>query len=186
MKRLVTLGAACAGAVTIAACGSSSGGGSAGTAAAPASQPCSHATVAVRQLSGVGRVLVNDSGDALYTPNLEASGKILCATGCTSFWKPLTVSGAKPTTPAGVGTLGVINRPDGGRQVTINGKPLYTFSQDSPGKATGNGFADQFGGHHFMWHLVTARGTTVSSGSAKSTGSAPASGGGGGGYSAGY
>jgi hypothetical protein len=53
----------------------------------------------------------------------------------------------------------VITRPDGGRQVTIDGKPLYTFSEDSPGKATGNGFTDDFGGHHFTWNVIRAGGT---------------------------
>jgi hypothetical protein len=47
-------------------------------------------------------------------------------------------------------------------QVTINGRPLYTFAEDSPGQVTGNGFKAQFGGHHFTWNVVRAIGTTLS------------------------
>jgi predicted lipoprotein with Yx(FWY)xxD motif len=123
----------------------------------------------------VGSVLVDQSGKALYTPNQEASGKIVCDGSCTAFWKPLQAGGGKPT---GAGKLGVIKRPDGTMQVTSNGKPLYTFSEDSPGKATGNGFSDDFGGHHFIWHVVTSGGKASSGAQAPK----PASGGGYGGY----
>jgi predicted lipoprotein with Yx(FWY)xxD motif len=122
----------------------------------------------------VGKVLVDQSGKALYTSDLEAGGKIVCDGSCNAFWKPLEAGGGKPN---GAGKLGVIKRPDGTMQVTSNGKPLYTFSEDSPGKATGNGFMDDFGGHHFTWHVVSSSGTTGSPTQPK-----PASGGGYGGY----
>ena len=67
----------------------------------------------------------------------------------------------------------MITRPDGSKQITDNRKPLYTFSEDSPGKATGDGFTDDFGGHHFTWNVVRAGGTTrraAGSGSGASTG----------------
>jgi hypothetical protein len=72
-----------------------------------------------------------------------------------AFWKPLEPDTSTPTAAPGAGTLGVIKRPDGTMQVTDNHKPLYTFSEDSPGKATGNGSTDEFGGHHFTWHVIT-------------------------------
>jgi predicted lipoprotein with Yx(FWY)xxD motif len=123
-------------------------------------------------------VLVNQSGKALYTSNVEASGQIVCSGGCTAFWKPVTANTGKPPSGTGTGKLGVIKRPDGTMQVTSNGKPLYTFSEDSPGKATGNGFSDDFGGHHFIWHVVTSGGKASSGAQAPK----PASGGGYGGY----
>ena len=93
-------------------------------------------------------------------------------------WKPLTLSAGKPSASIVAGKLGVITRPDGSTQVTANGKPLYTFSQDSPGKATGNGFTDDFAGHHFTWNVVRAGGTTASGGGSGSGGSTPGSTGG--------
>jgi predicted lipoprotein with Yx(FWY)xxD motif len=162
VRQLMAAGSAVFAVLAIAACG---GGGKKTT---------SSDTVSVRQLSGVGSVLVDQSGKALYTSDQEAGGKIVCDGSCNAFWKPLEASGGKPN---GAGKLGVIKRPDGTMQVTANGKPLYTFSEDPPGKATGNGFSDDFGGRHFTWHVVSSGGKTSSGGQSK-----PPSGGGYGGY----
>jgi len=171
MKRLMTLGIALPAALAIAACG---GGGSSGASTAAGSDAGSN-TVSVQQLPDVGSVLVDHAGKALYSSDLEASGKIVCDNACNAFWKPLTTSASKPTASAGAGKLGEITRPDGSTQVTDNGKPLYTFSEDSPGKATGNGFTDDFGGHHFTWNVVHAGGTTTSGAGSVSSGSPPGS-----------
>jgi predicted lipoprotein with Yx(FWY)xxD motif len=171
MHRLITLGTAIATVVGVAACG----GGSSGNASTGAASQTGSTTLSVRQLSGVGSVLVDNSGKPLYSSNLEASGKIVCDdSACNAFWKPLTLASGKPSASASTGKLGVITRPDGSRQVTVAGKPLYTFSEDSPGKATGNGFTDEFDGHHFIWNVVLAGGTTAS-GSGSSSGSTPSS-----------
>ena len=157
MKRLITLGTAIIAAVALAACGGSGGG-----AATAAGSNTNSTTVSVRQLPRVGSVLVDHTGKALYTSNVEAGGKIACEGACNAFWKPLTPGAGNPTATANVGKLGVITRPDGSRQVTDNGRPLYTFSEDSPGNATGNGFTDDFDGHHFTWKIALAGGTTAS------------------------
>ena len=162
MRQLMAIGAAAFAVLAIAACG---GGGGSKTSGAD--------TVSVRQLSGLGSVLVDPSGKALYTSDQEASGKIVCDGSCNAFWKPLEASGGKPN---GAGKLGEIKRPDGTMQVTSNGKPLYTFSEDSPGKVTGNGFSDDFAGHHFTWHVVTSGGAN------KPAAQSGGGGGGGGGY----
>ena len=52
--------------------------------------------------------------------------------------------------------VGFVRRPDGKRQVTWNGKPLYTFVEDGgPGKVSGNGASDHFDGKSFTWHVAT-------------------------------
>jgi predicted lipoprotein with Yx(FWY)xxD motif len=153
-------------AIVLTACGGAATNGTSGSGSPITT------TLAVQQLSGVGSVLVDGSGNALYTPDQEANGTILCTGACNAFWKPLTISTGAPSGPAGAGQLGVITRPDGSTQVTDNGKPLYTFSQDSPGNATGDGFADDFDGHHFMWHVVRSSGNTGgSAGSGTTNGS---------------
>jgi predicted lipoprotein with Yx(FWY)xxD motif len=163
MKGFLVSGAAVAAAVTLGACGSSGGDSSAGSSSQPAA-PDSAMAVSVKAVNGVGRVLVDPSGKALYASDEEAAGKVLCTGACTSFWKPLAASGAKPTAPSGTAELGVIKRPDGSRQVTEDGKPLYTFSEDSAGTVKGNDFSDDFGGRHFTWHAVLAGGAKSSSG----------------------
>jgi predicted lipoprotein with Yx(FWY)xxD motif len=158
MRRLIAPGLALAASLALAACGGGGGGGGTSSAGAAAAST----TVSIRQLSGVGSVLVDSAGKAVYTSDVEAGGKIVCDGACKAFWKPVTTDSAKPTAPAEAGKLGVLKRPDGDMQVTANGQPLYTFAEDSPGKVTGDGFTDDFSGHHFTWHVVNSGGNAAS------------------------
>lgn len=165
MHRLLLTCAAVAATLTLAACGGNSTGS--GTPAAAKSD-----TVGIQNVNGVGRVLVDSMGMALYTPNQEAHGKIVCVASCTSEWQPVNPGKGKPTAAAGAGNVGVVKRPDGARQVTLKGMPLYTFVQDSPGQITGDGFQDKFGGTPFTWHVVLAGGSKgTGTGGASSSGS---------------
>jgi predicted lipoprotein with Yx(FWY)xxD motif len=179
----MAVGTAVAMAAVVAGCGSSSGGSSS-TSGTGSGGSAATQTVMVKNVSGVGSVLVDGTGAALYTPAQEAGGKVLCSGTCTSIWKPLAPGSGTPTAAQGVGKLAVVTRPDGSRQVTVDGKPLYTFAQDTPGKVTGNGATDTFGSRHFTWHAVLASGKAASSsgGSTGSGSSAPS----GPGYSDGY
>jgi predicted lipoprotein with Yx(FWY)xxD motif len=159
MRRLLVTMATAGAAVILAACGSSgSNGSSNGSSTAAAGG--SAVTVAAKQVDGVGKVLVDSSGKTLYSPDEEANGMILCTDTCTSFWVPLAANGT-PTAGDGVAQLGVVDRPDGAKQVTAGGKPLYTFTQDSAGEVNGNGFSDDFGNQHFTWHAVLADGSVA-------------------------
>jgi predicted lipoprotein with Yx(FWY)xxD motif len=112
------------------------------------------ATVSVKHLAGVGTVLVDTRGRALYKNDEEHGSNVLCTGACLSFWKPLIVA-ATPTASSSLsGKLAVVKRANGRRQVTYNAKPLYTFTLDKPGKVTGDGFKDAFGRHKFTWHVV--------------------------------
>jgi predicted lipoprotein with Yx(FWY)xxD motif len=168
VKRLLIPGAALAASLVLAACG---GGGDDSSGSATASG--GGTTVAIKSIDGVGDVLVDSSGKALYASDVEADGKVRCTGACTSFWKPLTLDSAKPTAADGVGRIGVATRPDGDKQVTVDGKLLYTFSEDQPGKVEGNGFTDDFDGRHFKWNAVLAGGDTAGSSGGGSTESSP-------------
>jgi len=165
MNRLLIAGAALVGAVALAACGggTSSSSSSAGAAAAGTT------TVAAEQIGNSGAVLVDSSGKALYAADQESSGKVLCTGGCNSFWEPLTVGSGAPTGSSITGKLGVVQRPDGARQVTYNGELLYTFAEDGAGQVTGDGFADAFGGQHFTWHVVHVNSSQNSTGATTSS-----------------
>jgi predicted lipoprotein with Yx(FWY)xxD motif len=99
-------------------------------------------------------VLVDSQGAALYTSEEEASGEVLCTRACAEIWLPLTAS--KPTAASDVtGQLGVVERPDGKRQVTYDGAPVYRFADDGgPGDVTGDGLSDSFEGQRFTWHVI--------------------------------
>ncbi len=129
------------------------------------------ATVSVAEVDGVGSVLVDRAGAALYTADEEADGKIRCVDECLGFWLPLEASGAPTGSDDVTGELGTVERPDGAMQVTYDGKPLYRFSDDTePGKVTGDGLSDTFGGASFTWHAVTTDGGSEPSGGGRSYG----------------
>lgn len=122
-------------------------------------------------VDAVGDVLVDSRAVALYSADQEAGGKILCTSSCTAIWLPLTLPAgtAGPTAADGLmHKVGVVERPDGGRQVTFAGKPVYRFAEDGkPGEVSGSGVSDRFDGKEFTWHVVApagASGTRTGSG----------------------
>jgi predicted lipoprotein with Yx(FWY)xxD motif len=142
-------------ALVLAACG---GGDDTGNAQANAAD----ATVSVASIGG-DDVLVDSKGAALYTSDQEKEGAVRCTGGCASIWLPLAAPGSgQPTAATDVaGKLGVVKRPDGKRQVTLDGRPLYRFAQDGgPGKVSGDGASDSFGGKRFTWHVERSGGTS--------------------------
>jgi predicted lipoprotein with Yx(FWY)xxD motif len=153
MKKLLFSAALGALALAATACGGASGGAASGS-----TNPGPATMVSVHHVDGVGNVLIDSKGMALYSPQQEAGGKVMCTGSCMSTWVPLTLSGsAKPTGSSDVASmLGTVDRPDGTVQITYRGKPLYTFAEDtSPGSVTGNGFQDQFGGRQFTWEVAS-------------------------------
>ncbi|MBV8949357.1 MAG: hypothetical protein JOZ99_00660 [Actinobacteria bacterium] len=155
MKRLFAVAAGLsAAALLLAACGAGGygNGGSSKRSSAPLD---TGSTVTTKRIAG-RTVLVAADGRALYTPEQEAGGMIRCTGACLQIWEPLTPQAAQPTGAVGSGTLGVLARPDGTRQVTFNGNPVYRFVYDRTGTVNGDGFRDAFGGQQFTWHVVTA------------------------------
>lgn len=127
-------------------------------------------TVQVTTVAGKSDVLTDSTGHTLYVNDQESGGKTLCTTGdCTAIWVPVMVSGT-PTGPSSVsGKLGTVTR-DGKTQVSLDGKPLYTFSFDhAAGQATGDGKQDAFGGTSFTWHVALANGMSSSTPSSSSS-----------------
>jgi predicted lipoprotein with Yx(FWY)xxD motif len=172
MKRLLIAGVVVAVALAIGiaiAIADTNGGGGGGSSSAGSTRPNSAATVSAKQIGGSGDVLVDSKGQALYANDQERNGMVLCKGACLSFWMPLTVNGA-PKGSSLSGKLGTVSRPDGGKQVTYNGKLLYTFYLDKPGKVSGDGFDDAFGGQQFSWHVIHANNASSSTGSSQPRG----------------
>jgi predicted lipoprotein with Yx(FWY)xxD motif len=95
-------------------------------------------------------ILVDRAGHTLYHLSVEHKGKFICTDkACLSFWHPLVVR--KGVTPAGTPGLGTVRRPDGRRQVTYRGGPLYSFVGDKKrGDVKGEGFKDVG-----VWHAAS-------------------------------
>jgi predicted lipoprotein with Yx(FWY)xxD motif len=163
MKRITPLILIALAAAALTACGSSSQ--QAQQKSAAASPAAATQTVSLAKVSGIGQVLVDSKGFALYSPKQDSAGMIRCTGSCTQIWVPLTVKGSPTGDSSVAGKLGTVMRPDGRKQVTFNGKPLYTFVEDSsPKTVNGDGASDQFGGVHFNWKVASVGKTTPSSG----------------------
>ena len=155
-------------ALAVTACGAGSGSSAGGaygygtqttqaTQAAPSS-PSSVSTAALKtETTRAGMVLADDHGLTLYyySADKRGSGKSVCTGGCATAWPPLA---APVKAPAGVrlpGPLGIITRPGGVRQVTINGFPVYLYAGDkAPGQDTGNGVEGS-------WHVIKIHATAA-------------------------
>ena len=132
-------------------------------AAAPAAVAATKAppTVTVVKVKGLGKILADAEGMALYT--FTANGQpVPCADACATAWPPLTVDGT-PKGAKGVKKLGVTDT----GQVTQAGLPLYLFAADTTkGQAAGEGI-NSFGG---TWQVVKVGGTASRSTSSTSGG----------------
>jgi predicted lipoprotein with Yx(FWY)xxD motif len=163
-----------AGALTIAATALLVAGCGSDDAAGGDTTPGS-AAISVESVDG-SDVLVDADGRTLYTADVERDG-IRCVDTCVSFWKPVFSAASDPSTasPDLRDALGTVERPEGTTQVTFDGLPLYTFTQEEAGQLTGDGFTDDFQGTHFVWAAVTADGSDAPSESSETE--APNSGG---------
>jgi predicted lipoprotein with Yx(FWY)xxD motif len=95
-------------------------------------------------------ILATSKGHTLYSLSAEKKGKFICtkSSGCLAIWKPVIIpSGGSVVGPV---KLGSIKRPEGGRQATYRGLPLYSFVEDTkPGETNGEGLKDVG-----TWHAV--------------------------------
>ena len=143
-----------------AACGSSSQS----STPSPTTSPAAGATVAVATNPTLGKILVNAQGMTLYTFGADTPGTSNCSGACLQNWPALTTTSDNPVAGPGVtGTLAVIIRSDGTKQVTLNGMPLYMFFKDTKaGDANGQGVT-AFGG---LWSVVKVGGAPTTGGTA--------------------
>jgi predicted lipoprotein with Yx(FWY)xxD motif len=158
------------GAAALAGCGggssSSTGSTAATTSAPPVAKPPPNAEegtvfVSLGSVAGLGQVLVDSEGHTLYAFSKDNGGTSTCEGACAKAWPPLLITHGEPepSNGASASRLGTITRPDGDRQVTYAGHPLYGFSGDkNPGQATGNG-ATAFGG---TWTALKGSGAPAS------------------------
>jgi predicted lipoprotein with Yx(FWY)xxD motif len=104
-------------------------------------------------------VVATPGGRTLYHRTRETTRHFLCTKSCATIWPPLTVSSKSVQLVKGTGvhgTLGKVRRPDGRLQVTLNGLPLYRFSDDHrTGDANGEGIAGEGTGGG-TWHSIRA------------------------------
>ncbi len=109
-------------------------------------------------VGNLGTVVTDQDGRTLYlfTNDSRDPSSSSCSGGCAQKWPPAVV-GQDRVRVSGIdtGLLGTTTRPDGSKQITLNGSPLYRFSGDAKAGDT-NG--ENVGG---TWFAVTAQGEKV-------------------------
>jgi predicted lipoprotein with Yx(FWY)xxD motif len=140
------------------------------TAPAKAAAPVAHPTptasgkvvvVKAAKVGSLGTILVNESGRTLYTFAPDNRSKVTCTGGCAATWPPLVIPAGATVKAEGEvkqSLLGSDPDPEGGRVVTYNGWPLYTFVGDAgPGMASGQGLNLNGG----FWYVIAPSGQVI-------------------------
>lgn len=144
-----------------AGCGGSSASSMPKSGVAGAQHTMSSAAVKTRKISGLGVVLVNARGRTLYVFMKDARRHVTCTGKCAQFWPPLKWKRSgkpKAARPARSKLLGVDRDPAGGKVVTYNKWPLYTYAGDSrAGQANGEN-KNLNGG---KWYVISPKGKLV-------------------------
>jgi predicted lipoprotein with Yx(FWY)xxD motif len=155
-------------AATLTACGSSGDDSTAGSdASTPASESSSSATEMPSETAGstdlataetsLGTVVVDGKGMTAYyfLKDTKGSGTSACSGDCAAAWPAITTENATPTVTGVTGEVGTITGADGKLQVTIDGRPIYTFAQDkAPGDVNGQGL-------NSVWYVIAPDGTEI-------------------------
>jgi predicted lipoprotein with Yx(FWY)xxD motif len=130
-------------------------GGEAGSMAATQATAAKKTTKVQLRESKFGKVLFAGNGRVLYLFTSDTAGTSNCSGECAAAWPPFYARG-KLVAGDGVNRklLGRTTRPDGRKQVTYKGHPLYFYVHDPRGEILCHN-VNEFGGD---WLVVRASG----------------------------
>jgi predicted lipoprotein with Yx(FWY)xxD motif len=168
------------GVLLAAGCGSSSSGTSSQSSSTPAASATSsstssggygytrssgsstgmpvHAVVVITKHEKLGTVLA--AGPKHLTVYLFEADKGLhssCSGACAAAWPPV-IGTPKAAGQTSAAKLGTITRPDGTKQVTYNGHPLYFFVKD---KDDGDTYGEAVNAFGAEWYVLSPAGTKI-------------------------
>jgi predicted lipoprotein with Yx(FWY)xxD motif len=107
--------------------------------------------------SSKGEIVVDGKGMSVYyfTKDVKDSGKSNCTGDCLVAWPPVLTTNETPKVEGVTGKVGTIDTPDGKKQVTVEGMPVYLWEKDkAPGDVTGQGVGN-------VWYLVAPDGAMI-------------------------
>ncbi|NMO90624.1 hypothetical protein [Actinomycetospora sp. TBRC 11914] len=133
--------AGAAGYVAIAHWGTSSSSAPATTAAAPASVSSLTGPNLSTRETPLGLVATSDGYTVYeYTKDSNKPANATCTGACATAWPPVLAGDTPWLKGVNPDKVGTVDRPDGTKQMTLNGWPLYRYAKDTkPGDTTGNG-----------------------------------------------
>jgi predicted lipoprotein with Yx(FWY)xxD motif len=92
----------------------------------------------------IGRVVTTVAGATLYTFDDDQNGESSCYDDCAKHWPPLIALG----TAKAHWRMSLTRRTDGQQQWSYDGKPLYTYVNDTmPGDVNGDNVGN-------AWHVI--------------------------------
>jgi predicted lipoprotein with Yx(FWY)xxD motif len=154
------------------ACGGSSSSSSSSPASNPASSPAAAGqpstapslppkgtTVLIVEHSKLGWVLATaKNGLVVYTYTGDTKGGSPTCTGsCALVWPALTGIPMVSTADTLPGTLGTVTMPNGAKQITYNGYPLYLLKGAGPFSTKGQGLDGK-------WHVIKLKASDITFG----------------------
>jgi predicted lipoprotein with Yx(FWY)xxD motif len=117
--------------------------------------------ISTRKLPRLGTVLVNSKGRTLYMFVRDKQKKVTCVGSCAAAWPPVKLPKGSKAVAAGkakAALLGSDKDPAGGRVVTYNKWPLYTYVGDTaPGQAKGQALNLNGG----LWYVLSPAGKVI-------------------------
>jgi len=160
ISSLVLLLTACGGSSSSSS--SSSAAGNPGSTPTAGGQPSGQATfpspgttVLIVERSRAGWVLAEASGLVVYTYGGDTKGgSPTCTGGCAAFWPAVTGVPMVSVADTLPGTLGTVTMPNGGKQITYNGYPLYTLKGAGVLSTKGNGMEGK-------WHVIKLKASDI-------------------------
>lgn len=167
--------AAVAGLALVAACGTNPYATSG--VVQPAAQQLSASTVqstpttgsaqlSTSTVEGLGAVLTDAAGHTLYRYAKDSAkpSRTACVGACEQAWPPLLSGTPVPASGVDAQLIGQVTRPDGQRQVTVAGWPVYTYAKDTgTGVALGQNVSDD-------WAAITPTGEKAKAAAATTLG----------------
>jgi predicted lipoprotein with Yx(FWY)xxD motif len=139
-------------AATTSAGGGYGAGASGGTSASAVTVTSKHDKVGTILAAGPKKLTV-------YLFESDTPTHSTCSGACSSVWPPVTTSGSTAAVGAAMSAdLGTITRPDGSKQVTYKGHPLYYFSKD---KDSGDSYGQGLKTFGSEWYVLAPSGKKV-------------------------
>lgn len=142
--------------IPLAACSSTSEN-STQTPAAPSTTTAAPADLSTAT-TDLGEIVVDGSGMTVYyfTADTPGSGESACADDCLAAWPSVHPAGTEPVLDGVTADVATITGTDGQPQLTLDGRPVYTFAGDAAaGDTAGQGLDG-------AWFAVAPDGTEIS------------------------
>jgi predicted lipoprotein with Yx(FWY)xxD motif len=117
--------------------------------------------IGTRKIPKLGTVLVNSKGLTLYMFVPDKQKKVTCVGPCALVWPPAKLKAGQKAVATGQAKQKLIasdRNPSGGKVVTYNKWPLYTYVADTkPGQASGQALNLNGG----LWYVLSPAGKVI-------------------------